>query len=121
MSDTDSGRPRRAFEPLDSDVPDDPQDDGGNEEAEAPSPSRAWSVAETEPGSGSEGQSVVEEPEVSTPIPPPAPTLPEPLQPPEAGRRFSAEPVADDVRFAAPRRDRARCLARATTLSICGR
>lgn len=100
MSDTDSGRPRRAFEPLDGNDSNDAQD-----ETDAPSPpSRAWTAAEADaPGSGDGAGDL----EVSTPIPPPAPTLPEPLQPPEAGRRFSAEPVADDTRFAAPRRSAA--------------
>jgi hypothetical protein len=70
-----------------------------------PSPSRAWTRAESEPSDGERDQAA--EPEVSTPIPPPAPALPEPLQPPEAGRRFSAEPVAEDAVAGAPRRSAA--------------
>lgn len=105
MSDTESGRPRRALEPFDDDdVNDDDLLDDDDVSAE-PSPSRAWTVTESEPSDADGGRT--DEPEVSTPIPPPAPALPEPLQPPEAGRRFSAEPVADDAVAGAPRRSAA--------------
>lgn len=96
MSDSDPGRARRAFEPADD------QADGvadheldGDAAASEPGNSRDW--APTEDASA-------EAPEVSTPIPPPAPTLPEPPQPPASGRRFSAEERSEDWVTAAPRR-----------------
>lgn len=80
MSDIEPGRPRRALEPLDDDG-----DDALDEPAAQPS-RRAWS-------------------EVGTPIPPPAPALPEPAQP--TGRRFSAEPATAGWVGGAPRRSAA--------------
>lgn len=108
MSDTESGRPRRALQSSDAEsdaqhVPDERDanpSDGGPDEAEAPSPSRAWAPADGD-------DQVPAQPEVSTPIPPPLPTLPEPLQAPEEGRRFSAEPVTEDWVRSAPRRSAA--------------
>lgn len=93
MSDTESGRPRRALEPFDDDdVNDDDLLDDDDVSAE-PSPSRAWTVTESEPSDADGGRT--DEPEVSTPIPPPAPALPEPLQPPrpDAGSRPSRSPT----------------------------
>ncbi|MBK8447721.1 MAG: hypothetical protein IPL41_13850 [Micropruina sp.] len=105
MSDIESGRPRRprrALEPLEAGDDDRIKDDSlSADDSDGPSPSRAWVAAD------SADEAPAAEPEVSTPIPPPAPTLPEPLQPPEAGRRFSAEPVADDWISGAPRRSAA--------------
>ncbi|MFT3861818.1 hypothetical protein [Micropruina sp.] len=98
MSDTDSDRPRRALEPLDDDLTDDAA-------TSAASPSRGWAPADTLPED--EVSAPDDQPEVSTPIPPPAPTLPEPLQPAPVGRRFSAEPVSEDAVAGAPRRSAA--------------
>ena len=104
MSDTESGRPRRALEPLD-DGDDLQNPHGTDDDAAGTDPSRAWTAADNADDSTKADGPV--EPEVSTPIPPPAPALPEPLQPPEAGRRFSAEPVAEDWVSGAPRRSAA--------------
>ena len=109
MSDTDSGRPRRALDSSDAggdarpEVPHNRAEDVGDDgpdDIDAPSGSRAWAPAES-------NDPAPEQPEVTTPIPPPLPTLPEPLQPPEAGRRFSAEPVNEDWVRTAPRRSAA--------------
>ena len=90
MSDTDPDQPRRAADDADE-RPDQARDDGS-----AP---RSW-VPTQESGTDAGAGDV----EVSTPIPPPAPTLPEPAQPVSAGRRFSAEDLPEDWRSAAPRR-----------------
>ena len=90
MSDTDPDQPRRAADDADE-RPDPARDDGS-----AP---RSW-VPTQESGTDAGAGDV----EVSTPIPPPAPTLPEPAQPVSAGRRFSAEDLPEDWRSAAPRR-----------------
>ena len=90
MSDTDPDQPRRAADDADE-RPDQARDDGS-----AP---RSW-VPTQESGTDAGTGDV----EVSTPIPPPAPTLPEPAQPVSAGRRFSAEDLPEDWRSAAPRR-----------------
>lgn len=103
MSETDSGRPRRAVDDADGRTDQDGATDGptgGVDETGAERPSRAWVPADDSGG----GDAASVEPEVSTPIPPPAPTLPEPAQPPSAGRRFSAEDLPDDWQSAAPRR-----------------
>lgn len=103
MSETDSGRPRRAVDDSDGRTDQDSATGGptdGVDEAGTGRPSRAWVPADD---SGA-GDATSVEPEVSTPIPPPAPTLPEPTQPPSAGRRFSAEDLPDDWQSAAPRR-----------------
>lgn len=95
MTDTDPGRPKRAFESSDVEG-----DDDAGDETRTLRPSRAWAPSEddTEPA---------EPIQVTTPIPPPAPALPEALQPPEAGRRFSAEPPPADRAEVAPRRSAA--------------
>ena len=106
MSDTESGPPRRAFAPQDGDAPD------GPDEVDSPTATRAWVISDaTDAGPADTDAEVIDAPTdlpvASTPIPPPAPVLPEPLQPPEVGRRFSAEPVADDTVVHAPRRSAA--------------
>ncbi|MEZ5089333.1 MAG: hypothetical protein R2719_06160 [Micropruina sp.] len=88
MSSSDPGSPRRAFET---------DEDDGDAAGRTGDPGRTWAPAD-------DSAKVAGEPEVSTPIPPPAPALPESPQPPAVGRRFSAEPVPDDWVSAAPRR-----------------
>lgn len=115
MSETESGRPRRALHSSDAghsadagaddqhEVPGERHEevaDDGTDDLDAPNPSRAWAPADGD----SAGP---DQPQVTTPIPPPLPTLPEPLQPPEEGRRFSAEPVTEDWVRTAPRRSAA--------------
>ncbi|HMQ36786.1 MAG TPA: hypothetical protein PKA07_04435 [Micropruina sp.] len=105
MSETDPARPRRAFEPSGDEAA---RDTGTGDEAGAEQPPRAWALAEpsTAKDTDTEDADVAapDQPEVSTPIPPPAPALPESIQPPAAGRRFSAEDLADDWVSPAPRR-----------------
>ncbi|WP_415089297.1 hypothetical protein, partial [Micropruina sp.] len=71
MSDTDSDKPRRAADAdggLDRETPD--AGDQGR-------PSRAWAPA-TDSTTTASTDAAPDAPEVSTPIPPPAPALPEP-------------------------------------------
>jgi len=109
MSDTEPSPPRRAFEASDGGS----KDDAG-EGVTAASPSRAWAPsddADTSESAGrlnpGEGSDEPRSPEVATPIPPPAPTLPDSPQAATSGRRFSAEPPTEDSVPAAPRRSAA--------------
>lgn len=93
MSETDPGKPRRAVEPSDDTTG--PDAAGGAEQ-----PTRAWAPTEAAKGT----DAAPDQPDVTTPIPPPAPALPEPTQPAASGRRFSAEDLAEDWVSPAPRR-----------------
>ncbi len=97
MNDTDSERPRRAADDVDGGLDRGTPDTGNTGQGRA---SRAWAPADD---SGTTDAASVA-PEVSTPIPPPAPALPEPAQPPAVGRRFSAEDLPEGWQSAAPRR-----------------
>ena len=97
MSDTDSERPRRASDDADGGFDRETPDTSRSDQGRA---SRSWAPADD---SGPTNAAFVT-PEVSTPIPPPAPALPEPAQPPEAGRRFSADDLPEGWQSAAPRR-----------------
>lgn len=104
MSDSDPDGPRRGFDPVDE--PDDGVAGRGSDPGATPSepePQRDWVPAE---GDVDQPQAPAEPP-VGTPIPPPAATLPEGVQPAAAGRRFSAEERTEDWVTAAPRRSAA--------------
>lgn len=101
MSDTDPGRPRRALEPSDGKKA--PDAAGTGDATGEAGPSRAWAAADAS-GQSAADAAAPEQPEVTTPIPPPAPALPESNQPPSSGRRFSAEDLGDDWVSPEPRR-----------------
>ncbi len=99
MSDTDSEGPRRAAGDADGRL----ERETPDAEAGRPGqgrPTRSWSKAA---GSGTP-EPMAATPEVTTPIPPPAPTLPEPARPPVVGRRFSADDLPEGWPSATPRR-----------------
>jgi len=109
MSDTEPSPPRRAFQSSDGGSGDDAAEDAG-----VPRPSRAWAPADdagqAEWDDRIDSGSASAEPgrsELTTPIPPPAPALPESPEPASAGRRFSADPATDDGSATAPRRSAA--------------